>query len=121
MEVADGNEPERGIVGRPFPKGTSGNPGGMPKEVAEARRALMVHLPTAVKVFGELLQSTDQKTRLAAAAEVADRTMGKPKPMDIDTDAAVRATLSEVFAQLRAKLDPETYRMLVAQVAEASK
>ncbi len=96
-------------------------PGGVPKAIREARDALAVHLPRAVAIFGELLSDPDPRIRLAAAAEVADRTLGRPKPSEVDGDAEVRRVLVDVFASVRAKLDPADYRALVAAVADATK
>ena len=93
----------------------------MAKEIAAAREALAVHLPEAVRVFGELLQHPEADIRLRAAAEIADRTIGKPKPMDVDTETAVRAELAAVFARLREKLEPNVYRSLIVEIAQEGK
>ena len=97
--MADDSKPVRkNGPGRPFPKGTSGNPGGMPKEIAEVRRQLRALLPKATQTLGELLDHHDGKVRCMALREVYDRTMGKPtqpitgedgKPITVDLVSAL--------------------------------
>ncbi|MHB8419121.1 MAG: hypothetical protein ACYDCL_13675 [Myxococcales bacterium] len=118
---AESSTPERAIVGRPFPKGTSGNPGGLPREIREARAALSVHLPRAVEILGQLLDNEDPRIALAAASEICDRTVGRPRPVAEDTAAFVRAELSALFARLRATFDPAIYQRIVAEVLDATR
>ena len=71
------NTPPKPTVGRPFAKGTSGNPGGrkpIPDDVREALRALT---PRALEVLKQLLESADEKVQVQAMREVLDRNLGK--------------------------------------------
>lgn len=81
-----------------FEKGVSGNPGGMPKEIAEVKRKLRALLPDATAALGRLLKHKDGKVRVMAVREIYDRTMGKPtqplsdpdgKPLTYDLVAAL--------------------------------
>lgn len=69
-----------------FKKGQSGNPGGRPKSTpdeVEAIRKLRGLTQRAVEKVEELLESDDEKVRMAAAKEVLDRNLGKPvQPTD---------------------------------------
>lgn len=97
VAVADGSKPERkNGPGRPFAKGESGNPGGMPKAIAEVRRQLRELLPEATETLRKLLKDESGKVRIMAVREVYDRTMGKPaqpitgedgKPIIVDISA----------------------------------
>jgi hypothetical protein len=69
----------------------------------------MVHLPKALEVLAGLLDSDDERVRLAAAIEVCDRTIGKPKPVDVDIrgpDPAV-TSYTEAFALLKERVDTD--------------
>lgn len=97
--MAGDSKPERkNGPGRPFKKGVSGNPGGMPKAIADVRRKLRDLLPDATAALAELLEHHDGKVRIMAVREVYDRTMGKPtqpvsgedgKPITVDISAAL--------------------------------
>ena len=87
-------------------------------ELTEFREAMAVHLPTAVKVMGELLEDPDPRVRLAAAAETIDRVIGKPKPIEQDTEENVHAALSRIFGRLRERFTPEVYAELLKALSE---
>jgi hypothetical protein len=103
--VADSSKSERkNGPGRPFPKGVSGNPGGMPKEIADVKRKLRALLPEATETLHKLLKHKDGKVRIMAVREVYDRTMGKPtqpisdpngKPVGHDLTDALRKLAGE--------------------------
>lgn len=120
VKQSEGITPARDVQGRLLP-GHSGNPGGLPRAIAKARRLLTRDAPAAARLLRQLMASEDEKIQLAAACEILDRTAGKPKPMDTDTSAIVKAELSAIFARLRASLSPEVYQRLVAEVLEGSK
>jgi hypothetical protein len=78
-EGVQSSTPERRVVGRPFPKGVSGNPGGRPKVVAEVMRALEEAAPGAAARLVELTSHPDPKVRHLAIVALLDRVIGKPK------------------------------------------
>ena len=59
-------------------RGTSGNPGGMPKPPEGLRTRLAELSPRAVERLGELLNSDDERVRLEAAKAILDRHLGRP-------------------------------------------
>lgn len=67
-------------VGRPFPKGASGNPGGKPKGLAEVRALARSYTEDAICTLAEVMK--DKKAaaapRVAAATALLDRGWGKP-------------------------------------------
>jgi hypothetical protein len=71
------------VIGRPFPKGTSGNPGGRSRldtmvrfDLREAARALC---PRSIEVIRECLEHKDARIRLMAAQLAMERGFGKPE------------------------------------------
>lgn len=68
-------------IGRPFPKGVSGNPGGRPKGIAAKARE---HADKAVEVLVAGMADNDARVRIAAAKEILDRGYGKPLTMTAD-------------------------------------
>ena len=125
--MSETNGPARSTVqfpagpGVPFRAGSDPrrNAGGrVRQEVVDFREAMAVHLPTAIKVMGELLQDPEPSVRLAAAIETMNRTIGKPKPVDNDTEENVHAELSRIFAKLRERFTPEVYAELLKALSE---
>jgi hypothetical protein len=70
----------RRIVGRPFPKGQSGNPGGRPKELRDVIEQARSHTTDAIKTLVAAMNSdsTPWGARIAAANAILDRGWGKP-------------------------------------------
>lgn len=137
--MSDGEKKPGGATGKGFPKGVSGNPGGMPKIVndlaavhaanpnlpgttAEARRLWwQMILPVAFKgPNGNPKGDADWRY---AAQEVGNRLLGKPKehvevsgsitPAESALLAAIRMTPDERMRRLR-ELDAEDQQALEA-------
>lgn len=72
-------EPKKRIIGKPFQKGVSGNPGGFPKELAEVQALARAH--TAEMIAGLVSIANDLEAppaaRVAAQNSVLDRAWGK--------------------------------------------
>jgi hypothetical protein len=84
------------IVGRPWPKGRSGNPGGLPAGVAgkimRARRLALKYAPKAIETLAAMLDAEDPRVRVAAAEGLLDRAGLKPfalEPERLEVTAAV--------------------------------
>jgi hypothetical protein len=91
------------VVGRPFPKGVSGNPGGRPTGLAAYVRAntdggeeiveLMVSVMRGDVISGQVPKIKD---RMDAASWLADRAFGKPVAQLETKSVNVDMSLSEI-------------------------
>jgi hypothetical protein len=61
------NSAPTAVIGRPFQKGRSGNPGGRPKKNPEADAILKAVTPKAAQKLADLLNSEDERVAFAAA------------------------------------------------------
>ena len=71
-------QPKKRVVGKPFKKGQSGNPGGRPPVLKEIRELARANGEDAFKRVLELMQSDDERVALCASQEVLNRAYGKP-------------------------------------------
>jgi hypothetical protein len=87
--------PSRRVLGRPFAKGTSGNPAGRPKVVFEIRDLARQFGPAAIAKLAEMaglapgVPAEAEATRVAAIKELLDRGYGRAtQPLAGDSTAA---------------------------------
>lgn len=67
------------MVGKPFEKGRSGNPGGRPKENQEVKELARKHTKAAINRLEYWMNSDNAKASVAASQALLDRGHGKPK------------------------------------------
>jgi uncharacterized protein DUF5681 len=76
------------MIGRPFKKGQSGNPGGRPKVIAEIRQLARERGPEAIAALVKVMtKGKSEAARVSAATALLDRGWGRPKQSD---DSEVR-------------------------------
>jgi hypothetical protein len=68
-------------IGRPFPKGVSGNAGGRPKLEAGVRELAQSYTMEAMQRLVALTQSEDERVAIVAIKCLLDRAWGTPKHM----------------------------------------
>lgn len=73
------------VIGKPFARGTSGNPGGRPRAVVNVQELARTYTEQAVRTLVEALD--DPKLKVQAACALLDRGWGKPM-QTIAADAA---------------------------------
>jgi hypothetical protein len=68
------------IIGKPFKKGQSGNPGGRPKVVAEVKELARAHTGEAIETLVSIMKNPKAApaARVSAANSLLDRGYGKP-------------------------------------------
>ncbi len=66
--------------GRPFEKGTSGNPGGRPRIPPHVRALARSHTEEAIETLATIMRDENEKgsSRARAAEAILDRAWGKP-------------------------------------------
>jgi hypothetical protein len=69
----------RRIIGRPFPRGTTGNPRGRPKIPADVRAVAKAQSHAALLALADVLRrGNPAAARVSAATAILDRAWGKP-------------------------------------------
>jgi hypothetical protein len=66
------------MVGRPFPKGLSGNRGGRPKAAHNIQELARKHAPEAIQTLADIAKNGTPGARVSAAIALLDRAYGKP-------------------------------------------
>ena len=80
------------MVGRPFPKGMSGNAGGRPKAAHSMQELARKHAPEAIRTLADIAKNGTPSARVSAAIALLDRAYGKaPTFSTSDTQAFKRA------------------------------
>ena len=80
------------MIGRPFPKGMSGNAGGRPKAAYSIQELARKHAPEAIKTLAYITKNGTPGARVSAAVALLDRAYGKaPTFSTSDTQAFKRA------------------------------
>ncbi len=82
----------------PFKKGQSGNPGGGPKEDADARAAARLHGIVAIDELVELMNGDDTRIQISAANAILDRGFGVPlQTMDLSVSGETHEENKKVY------------------------
>ena len=71
-------------MGRRFPKGVSGNPGGLPAWVREARELAAADASRAIARLSELIDHVDPRVAIVAAQAILDRAGVRPFALPIE-------------------------------------
>ena len=82
------------MIGRPFQRGRSGNPGGRPKAAHNIQELARKHAPEAIDVLVQIMlnEKAPPNARVAAANTLLDRAYGKaPTFSTSDTQTFKRA------------------------------
>jgi len=77
-ENSGGSAARRVPVGRRFPAGRSGNPGGRPRSLTQIQQLARSYAPAAITGLVDLMRSSSPRLRLEACKALLDRGYGKP-------------------------------------------
>lgn len=89
-EVTKADAPPQ-LVPHLWKPGQSGNPGGMPKGMAEVKMLARSMSAEALEKMYELMRtSSDDRVQLAAAKEIMDRGLGKPREEESQAPIMIR-------------------------------
>jgi hypothetical protein len=89
--------------GRPFPKGTSGNPKGRAKEHEDVKEAARQYTVESIERLAFWMRSNDSRASVMASDKLLDRGWGKPS-QDVKLQAELLPGLAEVVKQARARV-----------------
>jgi hypothetical protein len=72
---------QRRVIGRPWKRGVSGNPGGRPKEVKHVQAVARTYTVDAIETLVEIMRSREEpaRARAAAAEAILDRGWGRAR------------------------------------------
>lgn len=103
----------------PWPKGTSGNPGGRKKVPEDVKRAFEAGTERAVERLAELMESPDDNIALKATIHWLDRALGRvPDKLKVSHGGKSLAkrftseeleTLEQLHARARERLESEPH------------
>ena len=96
--------------GRPFPKGTSGNPAGRPKLESEIRKLAQQHAGAALLRVVALMHHSNPRVALAACLALLERAIGSaPQAVTSNEDltAAEYHVFSEKIREVQAENDAD--------------
>jgi hypothetical protein len=83
---------------RRWEAGESGNPAGRPPALVDIAALARVHGPKCIEVAAKLLDSDDERIRLAAVIALLDRGFGKPPQSVTDATTGEKVTFLHLIA-----------------------
>ena len=90
------------MIGRPFQKGTSPNPGGRPKAAHSIQELARRHAPEAIKTLADIAKKGTPGARVSAAIALLDRGYGKPPQFNTGDAQAFRQAVDMTDDELAA-------------------
>lgn len=107
-------------AGRPFAKGTSGNPGGRPKLPTEIRERAQHYAVEMLDTLRNLAVDPDEKgpVRVAAAIAVLDRAHGKPVAPIVTASTKEPTLLELIEASMARREEREAATLTIEHSSE---
>lgn len=100
-----------------FPKGVSGNPGGVPKDVREFREACQQRLGKALTRMDDVLDHGSEEGILKAFRELSANGYGRP-PQPVELGGPGGGPVRVTYDDVRLKLNDLTAKALAKREAE---
>jgi hypothetical protein len=101
--------------GRPFPPGTSGNPGGRPKSALKIQELASRFSGEAIEVLAQVMREGTERARVMAASALLDRAHGKPGMLDVR--AAISAEYDRTITALTRSLQRDVLEQVLSVMA----
>ena len=101
-----GHDPRRNLGGR------------VTAEIRAARQALSASLPDAIRKLADSLHCGDRRLEFAAAVEICNRMMGKPKGIDQEGDISER--MRAMFDRARERMTEDQYLAVLEAITQSS-
>lgn len=114
--VQNSGRSEKKYRGRPFPPGTSGNPGGRPKGIMQLVRELTGDgselVEFMLRLFRGQIKSSHLSDRIDACKWLADRGFGKSLPTIMEPEKPnIHMAIVEMIQELNAEKERESRSM----------
>lgn len=101
-----------------FAKGTSGNPSGRPKLIAEVVALARKNSVAAMQKMVDLMDCEDERIALAAATQVLDRAYGKPTQIEAPEDAEKRNVTINIVRMTEDASKPDAPKVSIQRLGD---
>ena len=100
------------MIGRPFPKGVSGNRGGRPKAAHNIQELARKHAPEAIQTLADITKNGTPGARVSAAVALLDRAYGKAPTFSTNDPGTFKRAIDMTDDELAAIASRATFHVV---------